>query len=202
MLCTLALDGLVAGMDGADNKLDVGTDYEVVTVSVDPGETPELAGRKKENYLKMYHREGGSAGWHFLTGEEEAIETLAQSVGFRYYYDSKTDQYAHAAGIMVLTPGGQVSSYYLGIEYKPKMLQYSLMDAAQGNIGPLVDQLLLLCYGYDPAVGTYGFMILQALRIGAGGVVLLILGFWLTHYFKQGVSGGVEGSMAQGASHG
>ena len=196
MLCTLVLDGLVAAMDAADNKLELGTDYEVVTISIDPDETTELARKKKATYLAAYHKEGGEDGWHFLTGTQDPIEDLAQAVGFRYYYDAKTDQFAHAAGIMVLTPEGKVSAYHLGIQYLPKMFQFSLMDAAKGNIGPLVDQLILLCYGYDPAEGTYAFMIMKVLRIAGALMVLAIVAFWYVHYratVKQGTRDSADG---------
>lgn len=206
MLCTLVLDGLVAAMDATDNKLELGTDYEVVTISIDPEETTEMARKKKETYLGQFHREGGEDGWHFLTGKQNAIEDLAQSVGFRYYYDARTDQFAHAAGIMVLTPKGKVSAYHLGIQYLPKMFQFSLMDAAQGNIGPLVDQLILLCYGYDPVEGTYGFMIMKVLRLAGALMVLLIVGFWVLHYRatvkEQGrdTKGGLDTPLDPGTS--
>ncbi len=178
MLCTLILTGMVSGFDGSDNTLNIGEDYEVVTISVDPDETPEMAREKKAAYLKQYHRDGGAEGWHFLTGKEDAIEDLAQSVGFRYYYDKETDQFAHASGIMILTPGGRVSSYYLGIEYLPRNLKLAIMDAADGRIGSLVEQLILLCYAYDPAKGTYGFYVLNAVRLGGGLVVGAIVLFW------------------------
>ncbi|MCC6142424.1 MAG: SCO family protein [Candidatus Hydrogenedentes bacterium] len=179
MLCTQVLNGLTAGIDGADNTLELGKEYEVVTVSIDPGETAELARVKKSNYIAQLHRPGGEEGWHWLTGDEESIEALAQAVGFGYSYDASTDQYAHASGIMVLTPKGHVSSYYLGIEYIPKKLKFALMDAAEERIGTLVDNLVLLCYAYDPSKGAYGFYVINAVRIG-GGLTVGALGlFWL-----------------------
>lgn len=178
MLCTLILNGMVAGFDGVDNTLNIGRDYDVITVSINPEETPALAAEKKASYLEQYHREGGAEGWHFLTGEADDIEDLAQAVGYRYYYDEETGQYAHASGIMILTPKGKVSSYYMGIEYLPRNLKLSIMDAANGRIGTLVDKLVLLCYAYDPAKGTYGFYVMNAIRLGGAGVVGALCIFW------------------------
>jgi protein SCO1/2 len=129
-------------------------------------------------------RPKASEGWHFLTGTQDNIEDLAQAVGFRYYYDKPTDQYAHASGIILLTPQGIVSSYYLGIEYLPQKLEIALLDAGKGAIGTLADRLILLCYMYDPTKGAYGLYIHRALFLGATGVVLAVAGFWLSHYIQ------------------
>jgi protein SCO1/2 len=144
-----------------------------------------MAAAKKASYLEQYHRQGGDIGWHFLVGEQDQIDELASAVGYRYAYDEQTDQYAHASGITVLTPDGVISSYYLGIEYLPKPLQFAIMDAAKGNIGPLVDQVLLLCFAYDPSRGAYGFYIMNAIRLGGALVVALLLGFWLLSYLHD-----------------
>ncbi|MBI2434925.1 MAG: SCO family protein [Candidatus Hydrogenedentes bacterium] len=184
MLCNLVLNGMVAGFDAADNSLAIDNDYEVLTVSIDPQETPELARAKKETYLAQYHKPNGAEGWHFLTGDQDNIEDLAQAVGFRYYYDPAADQFAHASGIMILTPDGKVSSYYLGIEYLPRKLELALVDAGKGAIGTLADQLVLLCYQYDPSKGAYGLVIMNVLRLGAAGIVVFVLGFWLVHFLQ------------------
>lgn len=182
MLCTQVLNGMVAAFDAADMKLNIGKDYEVVTVSIDPGETPEMAAAKKASYLEQYHKQGGDIGWHFLVGSEDSIDELATAVGYRYAYDELTDQYAHASGIVVLTQDGTISSYYLGIEYLPRNLQLAIMDAAEGNIGPLASQILLLCFQYDPTRGSYGFYVIRAVQLGGITVVLLIVAFWIVSY--------------------
>lgn len=172
MLCNLMLDGVETAIQAV--KYDIGTDYDVITVSIDPGETPELAAQKKANHLERLGVEGAEAGWHFLTGTEEAIEILADTVGYQYTYDPATDQYAHAAGIMVLTPTGKVARYFYGIEYIARDVEFGLAEASEGRVGSLVDQIVLLCYAYDPSKGTYGFIVIRAMQIGA---VLMVLGF-------------------------
>lgn len=181
MICNEILNGMVAAFDGVKYPMD--ESFEVVTVSIDPGEKPALAAEKKANYLTQYHREGGEEGWHFLTIEnQDDLDTLASTVGYRYVYDPATDQYAHASGIMVLTPDGVVSRYFYGIDYIPRDLEFSLVEASKGIVGSAVDKLVLLCFQYDPASGAYGFYIFGALRLGA----ILTMGFlglfWLTYY--------------------
>jgi protein SCO1/2 len=132
---------------------DVGKEFDVVTVSFEPKETPELAAAKKAAYLKRYKRPGAEAGWHFLTGDKPELDRLTKAVGFRYVWDERTKQWAHPSGIVTLTPQGRISHYLFGIEYAPKDLRLSLVEAAQGNIGTAVDQVLLYCYQYDPAMG-------------------------------------------------
>lgn len=184
MLCTRVLDGMVQAFDAGGLGLKLGQDYSVITVSIDPREGSELAAKKKQNYLAQYGGEGGEAGWHFLTGGDPEIEELAEVVGFRYYYDQATDQYAHAAGIMILTPGGRVSSYMFGLEYLPRSLRMALVAAGEGRIGSLIDRLTLLCYAYDPSKGAYGFYIMYALRLMGVAVVAALLLFWLLHYLR------------------
>lgn len=182
MLCNVVLDGVEAVIDGM--KYEIDEDYEVITVSIDPGETPELAAAKKANHLERLHRDGADKGWHFLTGDEVGIDRLASTVGFRYAYDASTDQYAHAAGIMVLTPRGKVARYYYGVDYIPRDVEFGLVEASEGRVGNLVDKLVLLCFQYDPSTGQYGFLVINAMRIGA---VLMILGFatmYAVLYFK------------------
>lgn len=170
MLCTMTLNGMAASFKPL--KFEMGKDYDVVTVSFDPREGPDLAAAKKAAYLKHYGREGGEAGWHFLTGDEQNIKALAAAAGFRYYYDVKTDQYAHASGIMVLTPAGRLSRYFYGLEYSTRDLQFGLVEASNHRIGSVADRFLLLCYHYDPLTGRYGWAIMNALR---GGAVLTML---------------------------
>jgi protein SCO1/2 len=154
-----------------------GTEFDVLTISIDPGETPELAKAKKIEYLKNYRGREGSTGWHFLTGDQQQIEQLTAAVGFRYEYDEPTDQYIHASGIMVLTPDGKLARYFYGIDYPPRDLRWGLVEAADGAIGNPVDQLLLLCYSYDPMTGKYGLYIRNSLRIGGLATVLALGSF-------------------------
>ena len=163
MLCTQVLNGLVRSLRPID--LDPGEDFEIVTVSIDPKETTELAARKKAAYVADYGRPGAEDGWRFLVGTEESIRTLTREVGFRYVYDPATDEYAHASGFVVLTPEGVLSRYFYGIENAAGDVRLALVESSEGRVGSLVDQLLLLCYHYDPTTGRYGFAILSALRI-------------------------------------
>jgi protein SCO1/2 len=133
---------------------------------------------KKEEYLKTYSRSGASEGWHFLTGNEETIKKLTESVGFQYVYDPKLKQYAHASGIVVLTPEGKTARYFYGVEYSPRDLKWALMEASNGKIGSRVDQLLLLCYHYDPLTGKYGLAIMRVIRL-AGSATVLSLGTFI-----------------------
>ncbi|MBX9883632.1 MAG: SCO family protein [Novosphingobium sp.] len=176
MLCSMVLNGTF----GAAKALSFrpGRDYDIVSVSIAPNETPELAEAKKASYLQRYGVAGAAEGWHFLTGEESQIRELARSVGFQYRWDEASRQYAHASAIMVLTPEGRVSRYFYGIEYAPRELRLALVEASAGRIGNPVDQLLLYCFHYDPATGKYGLVIMNALRIGG----LLLLGALAAFY--------------------
>ncbi len=163
MLCTQVLNGLVSSLDVL--RFDPGKEFEVVALSFDPGELPGMARDKKKAYMERYKRPGTEGGWHFLTGKQESIARLTDSVGFRYAYDEKTDQYAHAATIILLTPGGRVSRYFYGIEYAPRDLRLGLVEASENRIGNAIDQALLLCYHYDPSEGKYGVAIMNVLRL-------------------------------------
>jgi protein SCO1 len=178
MLCSLILNGTVRAMRTLD--FSAGREFDVLTVSIDPTETPELAKAKKEEYLANYRRSGAEDGWHFLTGREESIRALAEAVGFRYALDPASGEYAHAAGIMVLTPGGQVARYFYGVEYAPRDLKLGLMEASDEKIGSPVDQLLLLCFHYNPLTGRYNFAVMTAVRVGGALTVLGIAGLLFT----------------------
>jgi protein SCO1 len=177
MLCTMTLNGLVSAMSAI--TFDAGQEFEVVTVSFEPRETPELAAAKKAVYLKRYGRPGAAAGWHFLTGEPADIARLTQALGFRYAWDEDRRQYAHPSGIVVLTPDGRIARYLFGIEYAPKDLRFAVVEASQGRVGGLVDQAVLYCYQYDPMTGKYGAAVMRILRAGA----LLTLGALSTFIF-------------------
>jgi len=174
MLCGEALAGLAGAMKMV--KFDVGKEFDVVTVSFNPQETPEIAAAKKKDYLERYGRPGAASGWHFLTGPPESINALTKAVGFQYQYDPKLNQYAHATAIMVLTPQGRISRYFYGVDFPPKDLRMGLVEASQGKIGNPIDQVLLYCYHYDPATGKYGAVVSNILRLGAGLTIVLLGG--------------------------
>ena len=174
MLCTQVLNGLVSAL-GVMN-FTAGKDFDIVVVSFDPGETPELARGKKAAYVERYKRPGSEAGWHFLTGSQHSITQLTRAVGFRYAYNAEIDQYAHASGIMIATPDGRLSHYFYGIEYGPRDLRLALIDAADRKIGSPVDQLLLACFHYDPKSGKYSLAIMRLVQ-GAG--ILTVAGIGL-----------------------
>jgi protein SCO1/2 len=177
MLCTQVINATVSSM--LPLTFSANQEFNVVVVSFDPGETPAMARRKRDDFLKRYGRPGAEAGIHFLTGRQTSIAALTDAVGFRYAYDPKIDQYAHPATITILTPLGHVSRYLFGIEFAPRDLKFALIDAASERIGNIVDQAMLFCYHYDPTTGTYGFAIMTAVRLGGlltvGGLGAFIL---------------------------
>jgi protein SCO1/2 len=176
MLCGEALAGLASALRMV--KFDVGNEFDVITVSFDPRETPEMAAAKKKDYVGRYGRAHAAAGWHFLTGQPDSINALTKAVGFQYHYDAKTNQYAHATAIMVLTPQGRISRYFYGVDFPPKDLRMGLVEASQGKIGNAVDAVLLYCYHYNPETGKYGAMVTKILRLAAA-VTVLIMGIFL-----------------------
>jgi len=176
MLCTISLNGLAGALEVL--SFVPGQEFEVVTVSFDPRETPSLAAAKKKVYLARYNRPGAHVGWHFLTGPKESIAALTRAVGFRYVWDEATKQFAHPAGLLVLTPEGRISHYLFGVEYAPKDLRLALVAAAGGTIGNTADQLLLYCYRYDPQTGRYSASILNLVRV-LGALTLLGLGAFI-----------------------
>jgi protein SCO1/2 len=182
MLCTQVLNGMVQTFKTL--TFTAGKEFDVITVSIDPTETSEMAADKKETYVTEYARTGVENGWHFLVGDSTNIKKLADAVGFRYVYDGLTKQFAHASGIMVATPQGKLARYLYGIEYGAKDLTFSLMEASHERIGSPVDKLLLLCYHYDPRTGKYGMMVTTMLRIG-GGLTMLAVGAFLFVNFRR-----------------
>jgi protein SCO1/2 len=175
-LCTEVLNGLLESLRAL--PLNAGEKFNVVVVSFDPRETPELANAKRMNYVESYGRPGAEHGWHFLTGDQTAIDRLTKAVGFYYAYDPKSDQFAHASGIMVLTPQGKIARCFFGIKFSPRDLRLGLVEASEGKIGSPVDQLLLFCFHYDPASGQYAPAVLNLVRL-AGVLTLLALGLFL-----------------------
>ncbi len=192
MLCGEALAGLSSAMRLV--KFDVGKEFEVVTVSFDPRETPEVAAAKKKDYVKRYGRPGADIGWHFLTGPAESVNALTKAVGFQYQYDPKINQFAHATAIMVLTPQGRISRYFYGVDFPPKDLRMGLVEASQGKIGNPIDAVLLYCYHYDPATGKYGAVIANILRLAAAATILILGGFiFVMLRLERSVSGRTPG---------
>ena len=176
MMCGEVLSGLEHSLRMM--KLDLGKDFEVITASFDPSDTPEMAAKKKSEFLRRYNRAGAEQGWHFLVGKPDAIDALTKAAGFQYQYDEKTRQFAHATAILVLTPEGKIAQYYYGVEYPPKDLRLGLVEAGAGRIGNVVDQLLLYCYHYDPEQGKYSATILRVLRL-AGVATMLLIGTFI-----------------------
>jgi len=173
MLCTQILNGMVTSFRVL--PFQVGKEFDVVAISFDPRETPELAQKKKKiyvNYLPERMRADAANGWHFLTGDQANINKITEAAGFHYHYDETTKQFAHASGIMLTTPAGKLSRYYYGIEYPARDLRLGLIESSENKIGSPVDQLLLYCYHYDPATGKYGAVVMNIMRI-AGVITML-----------------------------
>jgi len=187
MLCGLMLNGLVDGLE--QMEWTPGQEFEIVTVSINPLETPALAKEKKQNYIKRYGRPSAMTGWHFLTGNEPEIDRLAETVGFRFVYDPVEKQYAHAAAIFVCTPDGRVARYLYGIEYPSKRLKLGLLEASEGKIGSTLDQLILYCYHYDPTNRRYSPVAMNIMRVGGGAtasILAVTLGiFWFREWRRR-----------------
>jgi len=183
MLCPEVLNSLESSLRVL--KFDVGKEFEVLTVSFDPGDTPEQASEKKAEILKRYKRAGAEQGWHFLTGQQSSIDELTTAVGFGYQFNAQNQQFAHAATIVVLTPEGKVSQYFYGVDYAPKDLRFSLIQSSGNKIGNVVDQVLLYCYHYDPATGKYGAIISRVLKI-SGLATMLVIGVLITALSRMG----------------
>ncbi len=196
MLCGLLLSGLLDGLK--ELAWTPGNEFEVVTVSIDPLETPKLAMLKKESYITEFGRPAAAAGWHFLTGKEKDIRALAASVGFGYRYDEERQQYAHAAGIFLLTPDGRVARVLYGVTFEPRTLRLALTEASRGKVGTTADQVLLFCYHYDANAGRYVVAASNIMRLG-GAATAVIVGGWLLAAWRRSAHRVVH---APPASHG
>ena len=172
MLCTQVLNGVTGALKVLN--FDVGKEFDVVAVSINPKEGPGLASQKKQAYVARYGRPQTADGWHFLTGRDENIKALAAAVGFRYEYDESIKQYAHGAGVELITPKGVIARYFYGIEYSPRDIRLGIIEASEEKIGSPIDNVLLLCYHYDPTTGKYGATALGMVRIGAVMTLSLI----------------------------
>ncbi|HUP58908.1 MAG TPA: SCO family protein [Thermoanaerobaculia bacterium] len=183
MLCPIVLDGTTEALTNL--KFDIGEEFDVITVSIDPRDKPADAAAMKDKYIKRYGRLDSASGWHFLTAHESAIQQLTSAVGFQYAYDAKMDQFAHGAAILVLTPDGRTSRYFYGFEYKPRDLRLALVEASQGKIGGLADQILLLCFHYDPKIGKYSRNAMLFARAGGVTTMLALGGFIFVMFRKE-----------------
>lgn len=179
MLCSFVLNGLVQSLQ--DIQWDSGKKFQVVDVSIDPMETPEIAAASKERYVKRYGRPDAANGWHFLTGDDAQIHTLANEVGFLYAYDPEIKQYAHPSGLVILTPEGKISQYLSGVVYSAPQLKTALQTASVDRVGPPLEQFFLLCFHYSPITGKYGSIVMLGVRI-TGTITLFFLG-WII--FKE-----------------
>jgi len=189
MLCTMAENGLLHSLQ--EVSFSAGREFDVLTVSFDPHDTPEIAAAKKAVYVGLYGREGAERGWHFLTGNEASIAQLTQAVGFRFRYDAQAKQFVHATGIMVLTPGGKIARYFYGIYYPSRDLRLGLVEASANKIGSPVDEVLLFCCRYDPTTGKYGVIIARILQIAGLMTVLSIAGLILALSRSRTAAGGL-----------
>ncbi|HZM12079.1 MAG TPA: SCO family protein, partial [Candidatus Limnocylindrales bacterium] len=195
MLCGEELAGEASALGVL--RFTPGNEYEVVSVSFNPDETPKDASEKKQVYIArmnehLEHKTNGE-GWHFLTGQQSEIKQLADAVGFHYRRDPRTGQFIHAAGIMIVTPAGKIAQYYYGVEFSPKDIRLGLIEASRDKIGTLVDQVTLYCYHYDPKTGRYGAVVTNMMRL-AGAATMLILGGFLVVMFKRESNGGKNGT--------
>jgi protein SCO1/2 len=181
-LCTEVLNGELRTMKAI--SLDLGKDYEAVTVSFEPKDTPALAKAKRDVYAGQYGRPDAAEHWHFLTGEQPSIDALTNAAGFHYAYDPSIRQYAHAAAILVLTPEGRIDRYFYGVVYPGRDVRLGLVEASEGKIGTLTDHALLYCYQYDPMTGKYGVIVTNVLR-AAAGLTVLALGIFMALMFLR-----------------
>ncbi|MDM7922823.1 MAG: SCO family protein [Pyrinomonadaceae bacterium] len=191
MLCNQVLNGLTGSLKGV--SLDAGKDFDVIAISFDAREfeRSDLAKNKKAGYMERYGRPGTENGWHFLTGDQAAIDAVTQAIGFTYEWDEKSDQFAHASAIVVATPQGKLSRYFYGIDYAPRDVKLGLVESAENKVGSAVDQLLLYCYHYDPSTGKYGLQILTVIRGGAI-LTLLAMGFMGFVFWRRNKAKGLK----------
>jgi protein SCO1/2 len=181
-LCPLVMEGVVRGLNGV--PFTMGEEFNLITLSIDPRETPEQAAEVKEHLVHMYGRDGAANEWDLLTGEQEQIEQLAKAVGFNYVWDEETQQYAHPSGAIVLTPDGTIARYIYGVEFNPRDLRLALVEASEGRISSPVDAVLLFCFHYDAAIGKYSAIAFSSMRIG-GAATLVVLGGFLWTMFRR-----------------
>ncbi len=180
-LCNMVLNGVLRSVKNIN--MTAGDDYDIVAISFDPRETPEMAAAKRVSYLKGYGR--SDRGWHFLTGPQASSKSLAEAVGFHFAYDPMTNQYAHGSAIMLLTPEGRVSRYFYGIEYPARDVRLGLVEASDRRIGSAIDQVMLYCYHYDPSNGKYGMVIMNVLRLAGITTVAVLMTFMIVMFRRD-----------------
>ncbi|MBV9958879.1 MAG: SCO family protein [Acidobacteria bacterium] len=200
MLCNQVLNELAGALKSL--SFDVGKEFDVVTVSFDARETPQLAAAKKDSYMARYGRAGAERGWHFLTGDQQSIDALTRAVGFRYTYDEKSKQFAHASGIMLATPDGKLARYFYGLEYAPKELRLSIVEASAGKVGTPVDALMLYCFHYDPTSGKYGLAIMNIVRLSGALTVVGIFAMLFIMKRRESSRGSRKGGDPEGLKAG
>jgi protein SCO1/2 len=183
MLCTMILNGVTSTLKTLD--FNPGEEYDVVVVSFDATDRAEDARKTRRLQLERFDRPGTESGWHFLTGDSDAIETLTTAVGFRFVAIEDSQDFAHAAGIVTLTPEGRVARYHYGVEYPPRDVRLGLIEAADNRIGSVVDQVLLYCFHYDPVTGTYSAVAMNIVRLGAAGTVLALAIFLILQWQRE-----------------
>jgi protein SCO1/2 len=188
MLCTLVLNGIKDGMK--DLSWSIGKQYNVLTISINPNDTPALAQVKRDNYIKSYLEKGHDAadansGWHFLTGKEDQIKKLASGLGFEYKYDTIQKQYAHPAVTFILTPTGEISRYLYGITYQPKDLRLALLEASQGKVGNVFDRFLMFCYHYEPSSRGYALKAVRVMQAAGAAMIAIFGGFLALFWIRQ-----------------
>jgi protein SCO1/2 len=184
MLCSQILSGVVAALRPL--SLKPGRDFEIVAISFDPRDTPQIARDKRDHYAHSYSSSGGVEGWHFLTGTQPSIHAVMNAIGFRYRWDAAEKIFVHASGVMLITPEGRVGRYLYGVDYEPKDMKLGLIEASHEQIGSPVDQVLLFCYHYDPKTGKYGAAVINLMR-GAAVLTLLVLGGGMALFWKHDV---------------
>jgi protein SCO1/2 len=181
-LCTATLNQLTRTLTALPES--AGDTFDVLTISFDPREGPDLAADKKETYLRAYRRPTAVAGWHFLTADAESIQRLTRAAGFRYTWDEDHQVFAHASSVIVLTSRGKISRYFLGVEYPPQEVRDALAAASRDDVGPVAERVFLYCFHYDPATGRYGLIISRAIRAG-GLITLFSLAGLITFYVRR-----------------
>lgn len=194
MLCSQVLTDLVRALGVL--SFDPGTDFDVLAVSFNAKEGPGLASAKKATYMERFGRPGTEAGFHFLTGEEASVARLTEAVGFKFAWDPEIKQYAHAAGLVVLTPDGRVSKYLFGLEYSPRDLRLALVEASERKIGSAIDTILLYCYHYDPTTGKYGLVAMRTVQIAGLVLIGAMVTFWIVMWRASKRPGAAPGGGA------
>lgn len=183
MLCPMVLEGTTTAL--TELKFNIGEEFDVITVSIDPRDKAEDAALLKEKYIRRYGRLDSAPGWHFLTAHETAIKQLTEAAGFQFAYDSRTDQFAHGAALLVLTPDGHISRYFYGFEFRPRDLRLAIVEASAGKVGTVTDQFLLLCFHYDPTTGKYSRNAMMVARAGGVTTFFLLGGFIFVLFRKE-----------------